>query len=405
MSNTRKSAKSKAEAEAAPEIAEPAAGEISAPRDETQEGPAPDEAAAEADPMPEGAAAPEAQTAPDSTEDGDTVGAPAHDTPDTADTPAPIVTTEQVFVRQGGFWAMLLGGAVTAAIGVGAAPYILPAGWFAPAETGNAARVEEGLAAQAQRLNELEARIAAETQAPDPRDEIDGLAATLTGLAGQITDLEARLASLESRPQPAAGDSVPAAEIAELRAMLEAQRAAVEALSADAQAAEMAARDSALAVLRRAALSRILTALDSGSDFTAALGDLGETGVEIPAALAAVAETGVPTQADLAERFPDAARAALALARAELGTDRSGMSGFLKSQLGLRSLSPRAGDDPDAVLSRAEAALHDGRLGDALAEIETLPEAARAALADWVDLAIRRKAALAAAEDLAGTMN
>ena len=128
------------------------------------------------------------------------------------------------------------------------------------------------------------------------------------------------------------------------------------------------------------------------------------TGAEVPEALAALAETGVPTRAALAESFPEAARAALAAARAEAGEGAS-VSAFLRSQLGMRSLTPRAGDDPDAVLSRAEAALAEGRLSDALAEIEALPETARAAMADWAAQARSRADALVAAEALSAAMN
>ena len=49
------------------------------------------------------------------------------------------------------------------------------------------------------------------------------------------------------------------------------------------------------------------------------------------------------------------------------------------------------------MLSRAEAALAEGRLSDALAEIEALPETARAAMADWAAQARSRADALVAA--------
>lgn len=396
MRNTRKSAKDKSEAETAPETAIPSAAEMPEPREDTHPVPAPEDAAGLAEPIPSDDPTPQVQTETEAGSSGE---------PEAGAAPRPVPGPERVVVRQGGFWSMLLGGCLAAAIGVGAAPYILPSQWVAADGSELEARVTQGLAAQEERLSDLNARIGELSQPPDLSGAIDGLGVTLTALTEQLSALEARLAAVESRPVPAAGDSVPAAEIEDLRAMLETQRATLDALTAEAEATEAAARESAQAVLRRAALSRVLTALDSGSDFTGALGDLREAGVEVPAALASVAESGVPTQADLADRFPDAARAALALARAETGAETSGMSGFLKSQLGLRSLSPREGDDPDAVLSRAEAALRDGRLGDALAEIETLPDGARGALAEWGDLAMRRKAALAAAEELAGTLN
>jgi hypothetical protein len=66
----------------------------------------------------------------------------------------------------------------------------------------------------------------------------------------------------------------------------------------------------------------------------------------------------------------------------------------------VRSLAPREGNDPDAVLSRAEAALAAGDLGTALAEAAALPEAGQAAMAGWVGLAAVRQAATAALAEL-----
>ncbi|MGL4320847.1 MAG: COG4223 family protein, partial [Paracoccaceae bacterium] len=60
------------------------------------------------------------------------------------------------------------------------------------------------------------------------------------------------------------------------------------------------------------------------------------------------------------------------------------VSSFLRSQTGARSLSPREGDDPDAVLSRIEAALAAGSVADAFALMPALPEVSQAAMAEWV---------------------
>ena len=51
-----------------------------------------------------------------------------------------------------------------------------------------------------------------------------------------------------------------------------------------------------------------------------------------------------------------------------------GLGAFLQNQLGGRSVVPREGDDPDAVLSRVGAAVEAGDLSTALTEIESLPE-------------------------------
>ncbi len=319
--------------------------------------------------------------------------------------PSSMVTTEQVVVREGGFWSMVLGGIVAAGVGAAAAPYVLPQVWFEKADGALEARIEQGLGAQDQRINALNAQIDGLALPPDHSDEIAGLGETLTALTGQISGLEERISALESRPVATPGEAFPVAELEELRMALDAQRAEIEALSAEAQARESAAQQGAIATLRRAAMTRILTALDSGSDFTPALVDLRDTGADVPAALADVAEAGVPTMPALMESFPAAARAALAAARAEGGQDTAGIGGFFKNQLGVRSLLPRDGDDPDAVLSRIEAAVGEGRLSDALAEIEILPDVAKDKLSDWATQVTRRKEALAAAEALAETLN
>ncbi|GAW34604.1 mitochondrial inner membrane protein [Roseovarius sp. A-2] len=325
--------------------------------------------------------------------------------------PTPVTKTEQVTIRQGGFWSMLLGGVVAAGIGVIAAPYVLPDHPLRPVEDSvDTDALQDRIAAQETALGDLRSTVEgiepASEAAPDLSGELGELRDTLTDLAEQVSSIESRVSELEDRPTPEAGGSDGTAEqIEELSAALSAQRAEIDALKGEAEAEKAAARDSARATLQRAALTRVMTALDSGDEFTVALADLRDTGAEVPSALSDVAESGVPTRAELTERFPEAARAALAAVRSADGGAASSVGGFFKSQLGIRSLEPREGDDPDAVLSRVEAALRDGRLGDALAEIETLPEGARAELSDWAAEAERRRAALSAANTLSGTLN
>jgi hypothetical protein len=105
--------------------------------------------------------------------------------------------------------------------------------------------------------------------------------------------------------------------------------------------------------------------------------------------------------------FPAAARAALAASvqpdpEAALG-DR--MLAFLRAQTGARALTPRDGADPDAILSRAEAAMRAGDLDSALAELDSLPPDAAAALAGWRAGAETRAAAVAALADLAAGLS
>lgn len=371
---------------------EPAAQDVEASQD-----------GASASPDDTGAASETAKDAPEAR--ADVPGAIFARTNETVRTAAPITRTERVTIRQGGFWSMLFGGVVAAGIGVVAAPFILPPAWFAPANDQQISSLDEAVSTQQAQLDELSDTVAGLGEAPpDASGEIDGLRDGLTGLTERMSAMEDRIASLEQRPV-AGDDGAPRAAVESLRAALEAQAEEVANLRAEADAREAAARDTAQATLRRAALTRITTALDTGSAFADALNDLRDTGAEIPAALSDAAESGVPTISGLSESFPDAARAALAAARAAQETPGDGLASLFRSELGLRSLTPREGNDPDAVLSRAEAALRAGKLDEALAELDLLPEPAQAAIGDWHAAATRRKEALAAAETVAATLN
>jgi len=111
---------------------------------------------------------------------------------------------------------------------------------------------------------------------------------------------------------------------------------------------------------------------------------------------------------------PAAARTAGAAARAALPValrDTAGedavdrFTAFLQSQVGGRSLDPREGDDPDAVLSRAEAALRSGDLDGAITELAALPEGAQAVMAEWTSAAETRRDALAALDAVAAALD
>ncbi len=339
--------------------------------------------------------------------------------------------------RRGGFVAPFLGGVLAAAAGYGLAQ-VVPGGWPLAAGPDLAPRI----AAQAAALEALEARVAA-LPPPPPAPDLAPLQSRLAALEQRLdaaearaaqapppaalpADLEARIAALEERAQVAAapGGGEPA-EIAALRDEVAALRAAMAApdgpaaeavarAAGEARAAMEAARDEALrlheeaqaiaaAARRAAALDRLRGAAESGAPFAAALEPLRAGGAAIPPALEEVAATGIPALAALQASFPEAARRALDASRgAEMGaTTGERIATFLRQQAGIRALTPREGDDPDAVLSRAEAAVAAGNLAGALEEIAALPEAGRAAMADWTAAAGRRLAALAALDALA----
>ena len=78
----------------------------------------------------------------------------------------------------------------------------------------------------------------------------------------------------------------------------------------------------------------------------------------------------------------DATAAALKAAPANDGA--MGVIGnFLRVQTGARSVEPREGSDPDAVLSRADAAVKAGDIPGALSEIGALPQPGQDAMSGW----------------------
>ncbi len=307
--------------------------------------------------------------------------------------------------RRGLAWVIwpLLGGALAAAAGYGVAQYV-PNGWpmasVVTLQTQVAVLSDQVQALQAD-LQKADARLASLETAPAPQSD-----------AGQIAALELRLTTLESKPMPAGTDSAALdqlrAEVAAIKkngaAVMSAQvqadlDAKVQATEAKLTAIEQSAQAQAAATLTRAALGQIAAALDSGAPYPSAIAAL--AGADIAVVLTDNATAGLPSLQALQASFPDSARTALEAAlRANMGESWSERVGnFLRTQVGVRSLTPRDGPDPDAILSRAEAALTAGDVAQALAEIATLPTPAQDALSAWrvrAQLRLDAQAALAA---------
>jgi hypothetical protein len=310
---------------------------------------------------------------------------------------------------------MMLGGGLAAALGFGAAQFV-PDGW--PVQS--TAALEATLATQAAALTEAEAEIArlsAALAAVEARPAADpALSERLnavearppyddTAITARLTALEGQLAAIAALPadgsaaSPAAlaaqAEAIAAlqAEVATLKGSTgnaaditaAAEAAAAQLAEAEARAAELRATAEAEAAqsLARASLRQLAVALETGGPFETALAGIT---AEIPEILSTNAATGLPTLTDLQTTFPDAARTALDTAlRANMGDGWGArLTSFLRSQTGARSTTPREGDDPDAVLSRAEAALATGTVTDALALIAALPAESQTVMQPWV---------------------
>ena len=340
-----------------------------------------------------------------------------------------------VTVRSGpGFVPLVLGGVVAAGLGFGLARYVVPEGWPVPGMS----VLEAQLAGQAKDIDTLRADMAAlpkDDAANVVLGELGAVRDTATAaleaaeaakvamanlpeatsgedLGPRLAALEDRLKAVEQRPT-ATGAIDPAilsgltAEVDSLRSGLAAQKAAAEALVSEAEAVRADAAAKAQTVLLQAALTKVEASMLDGAPFVEPLTLLVNAGLTVPTVLSENAESGVPTLTALSQAFDEPARAALEQSlRGNMGstwTDRVGS--FLRSQTGARSLTPQEGNDPDAVLSRASAAVVGGDLQTALTEIATLPEAAQTALADWVGLANLRIEAQAATVALATALS
>ncbi len=323
--------------------------------------------------------------------------------------PAPVPEPE----KRGGFFPLLLGGLIAGGIGFGAAYYWQPQ----PSNDLSAQIDSQGTTISALR-QEIEGL---------PTVDLSGLETAQADLATSVQDLQTRLdgelAAIDERfrqlaEQPTdegatAGPAISAyeTELEELRAqiaeMADGAQAQLEEARNEAASIEENAAAAARAAAGRAAIARVQAAMESGAAMGPALTDLEAAMSEpVPEALLAV-QDGIPTLSSLQEKFPDVARAALATAREErvAGEETTGLGAFLRNQLDVRSVAPREGNTVDAILSRAEAALQQGRLSDTLAEVNALPDVVRAEMSDWLGEAETRANAVASVDDLLTSLN
>ena len=348
--------------------------------------------------------------------------------------------TAQAPSGRGGFWPLVLGGVAAAVIGSAATIWALPhlpAGWVATDEPVAAidtealrsdvlaearaagedaartiiAEMPEGadttpelqaaIEAQSQKIAALEAEIAAPAPSEATTEAADALPAAQSEDAGVSDEVAALRAQLDQQAQQlqALAKAAPAGNAAAIQAMTEEAavveerlRAAADEVSAEIEAARLQSeemRAAAEETTRRAeavaAVAALKSALDQGVSTDEAVSGLRDAGIEPPAAVNAE----VPNLSTLQESYDGAARAGLRAALRESSANAGPggvIANFLKAQTGARSVEPRDGSDPDAILSRAGKAVTEGDLPEALAELGALPDAAKAApaMAEWL---------------------
>lgn len=160
------------------------------------------------------------------------------------------------------------------------------------------------------------------------------------------------------------------------------------------------ARNNAAASLALISLQR---AIDTGNSYSDELKVLAGIAPDLRAIepLQVFAITGVPTLVSLKQRFPEVALAALTASdRARATGPFSRFAANLRSLVAARPATPQAGNSSRAVISRAENALAQNHLYEAVQELEMLDSAASVMIAPWLSDARARIIAEQAINDL-----
>ena len=315
---------------------------------------------------------------------------------------------------KGGLLALFLGGIAAGLIGFGVARYVVPQSPPVISNSAEISELRESIADQEKNFAAIEARLDALDSGFEnlgsPDAQFDEILGQIAGLGSRIDALDVGLADLADRPPAILSPDGSVAMEAQLKAFRDeldtvTAKARAEIEAAQERSAEIEAESARKAenAARRAALAQVQSALSSGEPYAAALVDLPSA----PDALAGPAENGVPTLSALQTDFADVARSALAASMTVPETANIGdrMTAFLRRQTNARSLTPKEGDDTDAILSRAEAAVMSGDLDTALAEVSGLPDTAQDAVSGWAERAQIRSDAVAAVDALAMTID
>ena len=232
-------------------------------------------------------------------------------------------------------------------------------------------------------------------------DEINRALTEIESVNLQVSKLSKRIDSLEQRPVlKAVPEDILEKHSKELEALqktLTLQREQVQAVMQEAEEKETLAKQTAHEARIFSVVARLSSAIKNGDNYAEVLLDYEATSnLKAPDLLHKYAKTGFVTKEKLVEQFPIVARMALNSARSE-GKEAQAktFTNYLKTQLKARSVMPREGMSADAILSRAEAAVKDDKLADALSELESLDLAARIQMGDWISQAKERLAVVA----------
>ena len=313
--------------------------------------------------------------------------------------------------KSSGAVPLVVSGFICAGLGFGAAILSQPSNpiWpvhpdvaqFRDETTGQITGIDTRLNALEGRLTDVDQRVVGDVFQSDLDELTNGYDQRFLEIASQLEIFDKRLAALEkSTIESAIPDELVAQyqdEVKRLKETLEAQRESLQQFMSETAETANEVAQRAKDTVARGILAQIRAAIDAGGPFDTAIEEFDEqVGQALPNQLRSLAEEGVQTYQELRDSFAEAARSALIAARDELNESEgfTGIGNYLRKQFQARSVTPKTGDDADAVLSRAEQALRENDLNGALNELDALPNAARDQMQPWIAQARQRQDAL-----------
>ena len=313
--------------------------------------------------------------------------------------------------KSSGVVPLLVAGFICAGIGFGAAILSQPSNpiWpvhpdvaqFRDETTGQITGIDTRLNALEGRLTDVDQRAVGDVFQSDLDELATGYDQRFLEIASRLENFDKRLAALEkSTIESAIPDELVTQyqdEVKRLKETLEAQRESLQQFMSETAETANEVTQRAKDTVARGILAQIRAAIDAGGPFDTAIQEFDEqVGQALPNQLRSFAKEGVQTYQELRDSFAEAARSALNAARDELNESEgfTGIGNYLRKQFQARSVTPKTGDDADAVLSRAEQALRENDLNGALNELDALPDAARDQMQPWIDQARERQDAL-----------
>lgn len=252
---------------------------------------------------------------------------------------------------------------------------------------GRVAQAEERVASLASELDALREEIAGLGAQPGETPSVD-----LGPLEDRIAALETAIAGVSDAAAPEAALAAIEGDIATLREEAAAARAGQEAVSVRLDALEQTLSTLSQRVEEQAeapgtaaiiAASALKAAIDRGTPFMAELETYATLIPDAPeiAELRELAASGVPTRTQVAAEANDAANAMIAAAR-PVDPEAGIIDRLWGSAMGLVQVRPIGmveGEGVPQIVARIDAAIAAGDYERAVAEFDTLPEAARAA--------------------------